>query len=642
MQGSPTGVAAASGSVMVADGPEHNLVSLDSTDASVSYVTPLPGDASGSVPVAAGKAGVWFADATERIAGQVSKAVKGGAPGPEIQIPADETSFLSAYEAFDSLAVGEGAIWAAGDAFGRTVWRLDPASQRVIGSIRLPFVPGSIAAGEGAVWVTSLLDDTVARIDPATNRIVATIPVGRGVDGIAAGEGALWVASSTARLVSRIDPLTDSVVARVPVTGTPTQIAVGAGGVWVTTAEPAPAVPRGAIGIGVLADCTGVFGSWYDESIAGAELVLLDHGGSRAGPSVADGVEGARIAGKPVTLALGCTNGTAASVLAEARRLVEQVGVRIVIGATGGGEGLALPDYARRRPGIAFVSALSGAQQLNPPPNVFSFNPDGAEWMAGLGAYAYRTLGWRRAVTVADLSESVFDWTQTAGFIAEFCSLGGTIVKRVWVPPGTQDYSGVVAQIPRQGVDGIVAVTGPQTAVALANESPGLRGNLPRKLLIGANASGPELAQFGKRSSGLLEGGYWLMTPGATGKKYQADLSGRFPKLGAGIVWDIAYHDAMAATAEALAAVHGDLSQGERRFMAALASVRLDSPSGTIRLDSSHQAMGPNYLVRYDGTLYRQIDGVEHTFGGYFTAHDPPPSETTPVCKHGHPPPWAR
>src|SRR5207244_5872185 len=104
------------------------------------------------------------------------------------------------------------------------------------------------------------------------------------------------------------------------------------------------------------------------------------------------------------------------------------------------------------------------------------------------------TLGWRRAVTVADLSESVFDWTQTAGFVAEFCSLGGTIVKRVWVPPGTQDYSVVVAQIPPQGVDGVVAVTGPETAVALAREYPGLRGNLAKKLLIGANASGPELA----------------------------------------------------------------------------------------------------------------------------------------------------
>jgi hypothetical protein len=107
-------------------------------------------------------------------------------------------------------------------------------------------------------------------------------------------------------------------------------------------------------------------------------------------------------------------------------------------------------------------------------------------------------------------------------------------------------------------------------------------------------------------------------------------------------VWDIAYHDAMAATVAALTAVHGDLSGGERKFMGALARVRLDSPTGLIRLDSSRQAIGPNYLVRLNGTLYRRINGVEHTFGGYFMAHDPPPSETSPVCVMRTPPLWAR
>jgi hypothetical protein len=107
-------------------------------------------------------------------------------------------------------------------------------------------------------------------------------------------------------------------------------------------------------------------------------------------------------------------------------------------------------------------------------------------------------------------------------------------------------------------------------------------------------------------------------------------------------VWDVAYYDATAATVAALVAVHGDLSGGERRFMAALARVRLNSPTGTIRLDTSRQAIGPNYLVRLDGTLYRRIDSVEPSFGGHFTTHDPPPGERTPACKRGNPPPWAR
>ena len=61
--------------------------------------------------------------------------------------------------------------------------------------------------------------------------------------------------------------------------------------------------------------------------------------------------------------------------------------------------------------------------------------------MAGVGAYAYHTLGWRTAATVA--MSDAFDWAQAAGFDAEFCSLGGTIVKRIWISPGTQDFSGL-------------------------------------------------------------------------------------------------------------------------------------------------------------------------------------------------------
>ena len=102
----------------------------------------------------------------------------------------------------------------------------------------------------------------------------------------------------------------------------------------------------------------------------------------------------------------------------------------------------------------------------------------------------------------------------------------------------------------------------------------------------------------------------------------------------------------MAATLEALDASGGDLSDGERRFMAALAKVELDAPNGHIRLDRNHQAIAPNYLDRFRtwsvASPYRTIPEVEHTFGGYFKPRDPPPSKTTPACVKRTPPPWAR
>ena len=182
-----------------------------------------------------------------------------------------------------------------------------------------------------------------------------------------------------------------------------------------------------------------------------------------------------------------------------------------MIGPLTGDEGLALQDYARRHPEIAFVNGSSSAQQLDPAPNFFSFWYDGAQWMAGVGAYAYHTLGWRTAVTVAN--SDAFDWAQAAGFDAEFCSLGGTIVKRIWISPGTQDFSGLLAQVPHSGFDGLlVEAEGRGALQALATDYAGLPGNISRKVVVGTIVVLPP--KLGDRVRGIVWGGPLRLSPG--------------------------------------------------------------------------------------------------------------------------------
>ena len=85
------------------------------------------------------------------------------------------------------LAVGYGSVWTLGDGIDRRMWRLDRRSGRILATIELPFIPRTVAAGEGGVWVTAPLDDRVLRIDPETNAITATITTGRGTSGVAVG-----------------------------------------------------------------------------------------------------------------------------------------------------------------------------------------------------------------------------------------------------------------------------------------------------------------------------------------------------------------------------------------------------------------------------------------------------------------------
>ena len=82
---------------------------------------------------------------------------------------------------------------------------------------------------------------------------------------------------------------------------------------------------------------------------------------------------------------------------------------------------------------MTFLASEMGSQETtlrDPPPNLFRFAPTGAQTTAGLGTYAYRDLGWRRAVVVAE--DWYPGWESAAGFVAEFCALGGDVVERDW------------------------------------------------------------------------------------------------------------------------------------------------------------------------------------------------------------------
>jgi DNA-binding beta-propeller fold protein YncE len=94
--------------------------------------------------------------------------------------------------------------------------------------------PLRLAAGEGAVWVTSAADGTLTRIDPDSRKIVGRpLRLGRGISGVAVGRKSVWVSSPDTASVLRIDPAADRVVGRIRVGGRPGAIIVTGGRVWV-------------------------------------------------------------------------------------------------------------------------------------------------------------------------------------------------------------------------------------------------------------------------------------------------------------------------------------------------------------------------------------------------------------------------
>jgi ABC-type branched-subunit amino acid transport system substrate-binding protein len=414
----------------------------------------------------------------------------------------------------------------------------------------------------------------------------------------------------------------------------------------VTTASGCGGGKAGVIRIGVLSDCESSFASGYEATIAGAELPLILRGAALRGPNPSDGVKGASVAGKPVELVVRCVREfSRASTLAALRLLVERDRVDVVVGPNGPADGLVVRDYAKRRPGITFVySGFDGAVTLNDAaPNVFRYRVTMAQWGAGLGWYAYRRLGWRHAVTIGNIEPG------PAGFIAEFCSLGGKIARRLWLDGG--DLGALVAKIPKTGVDGVFLPTSlfsydtESFVAAWADRHP----DLAQWLVAGDGIVTVGLGAKDKRLLGVVASNPTPWSATHAWATYSAELRRAFPRGKADPIVALDFFDSVEPAVEALEQVHGDLSRGERRLMDALARLKFDSPEGPRRLDSNHQAIGVIYLgkmVRDEkGKLtvrtIRVVPNVDQSFGGYFSGTTAV-SRTQPSCKRGHVPSWAR
>jgi branched-chain amino acid transport system substrate-binding protein len=411
----------------------------------------------------------------------------------------------------------------------------------------------------------------------------------------------------------------------------------------------------GTITIGHLATCEGPFAGFYHSMVNGSRLALLEAGGTLEGdPSDLKGqVTGVKVGGKEIKLVYECSDATPDKATAAVRRLVEQDHVDIVQGPLSGDEGIAVKEYAKTHPEMVFIDGGSGAQATtlnDPAPNFYRFHTEGTQWMAGLGSYAYNKLGWRNVVTIAD--DYGFPYSQVAGFLAEFCSLGGTIEKKVWPPLGTTDYSSYASQIPTSGIDGFFMAIGGSGTLSFLNAYQGIKADekLADKMIGGTITVDPDLLKgLGDRVEGVVTAGPTPPDSTAPAWTTYAALSNQyFPDEAPSSIFYIAWYDGMKVLINALKQVNGDLSNNQQALKDNLAKTQYDSPGGKITLDQNRAAVAANYVTQVvkgtDGSFTQKtvwtLPPLDQTFGGVFSGSTPQPSRDFPTCEKRDPPPW--
>jgi branched-chain amino acid transport system substrate-binding protein len=438
-----------------------------------------------------------------------------------------------------------------------------------------------------------------------------------------------------------------------------------------TTAPVATTAPAGTsapatgkeLKLGIMAECEGAFGGFNEDVVAGATLAMINNAGAKSNSrtTALDGFTGANAGGLDIkVVGVGCGNDTADRAIQEIRKLVEQDGAEVVLGPLSGDEGIAIANYAKDHPEVTFINGISGAQEATlqvRAPNFFRYTGDGAQWNAGLGDVLYNKAGWKTAVVIAD--DYGFGWTSAAGFIAEFCAVGGKVVQRVFPPLNTTDYSSFIAQLPNPDqVDGYFWVVGGTGTQASLEAFVNAKGDLNGKQHAGNLFFNPGLATaLGPGIAGAYVGGFAsfagdVQTPEIKAYAASADaawdtlagaLTGNEPgPPSTALTFGFAYGYYLAGTAliQGLNAVNGDLSDNHKALNDALAKMTLKGPFGTVTLDKNRQAIVDTTVQQLvlDGDkvvnkTVALIKGVDQTFGGTFSETTPPPGRDAPGCE---------
>src|SRR5215510_11872269 len=216
------------------------------------------------------------------------------------------------------------------------------------------------------------------------------------------------------------------------------------------------ALAQEKIKVGVTATLEGTYTVLGEDGIRGHQTAL--------------NVLGKKIGDKELEFIIASTDATPDSAIRAVRKLIEQDKVQILLSPLSGDEGIAVKNFAKTHPELTFINAASGAQEttfLDPAPNFFRYNMDGAQWQVGLGKYAYDTKGYRKIATIGE--DHSFVYTQVFGLVLEFCGAGGQVTNRQWVPLGTKDFASVIAALP-DDADAIYLGLGGADAVNFLNQ----------------------------------------------------------------------------------------------------------------------------------------------------------------------------
>ena len=317
------------------------------------------------------------------------------------------------------------------------------------------------------------------------------------------------------------------------------------------------------------------------------------------------------INGRKVDIIVADTGGTPAGARSKAQELVEREKVDLILGPVTATEMLAISDYIRRaRIPIITLGGAEDLTQRHLNPWLIRTCPSSAQTCHPMADFSAKELGFKRMATISD--DFAFGHEQVGGFLRVFEDNGGKIVRKLWPPLITPDYTPYIAQI--QNVDGVfMGFTGSNPVKFMrAYSELGVKKDIP---LVGGWTTGDDalLKSLGDEALGVQTASiYTASLPNDSNKRFVAAVLKDYENLpGAYAAW--AYVTLLCLEA-ALKTTGGDVSD-KQVLIDALRGVSLqDSPCGNFHFDKYGNIVGDVFIRRIDRKDGKLVNTIVKTY----------------------------
>jgi branched-chain amino acid transport system substrate-binding protein len=402
--------------------------------------------------------------------------------------------------------------------------------------------------------------------------------------------------------------------------------ATAAGAALAAFKFPAPAVAQAApFKLGLLTVKTGPLAQGGIQMEQGVVTWLKEHDN--------------KIAGRNIEFFSADTGGSPAGTKTKAQELVERDKVDTILGPLAAFELLAITDYiAQSKIPLLSLAAAEDMTQRRPNPYFIRASATSAQAMHPMADYAAKELKLKRVICISE--DFAFGHEQMGGFQQTFEENGGKILKKIWPPLATPDYTPYVAQI--ADCDGVCQGFAGSNPLRFMKAYAGAGLKFP---VVTGETGGDDalLKSYGDEAIGLTSCiPYTLDLPIDANQRFVNGMLKNFntvPGQYAGLLY--VNCDVVEA---GLKALNGD-SSDKTKLVAAMRSVNLtDTPRGPVKFDHFGNVIGDFYIrklgkegAKYGLKLWNKTIKTYHDVSQFWT-YDEKKFLAQPVYSRDYPP----